>query len=44
MTAYAAAQTKNQDKMIDVADLMTTACKNCHDKYRDRAKPADRCK
>jgi hypothetical protein len=44
MTAYAAAQTKNQDKMIDVADLMTTACKNCHDKYRDKAKLADRCK
>jgi cytochrome c556 len=44
MTAYAAAQTKNQDKMTDVADLMTTACKNCHDKYRDRAKLADRCK
>jgi len=43
MTAYAAAQTKNQDKMTDVADVMTTACKNCHDKYREK-KPADRCK
>lgn len=44
MTAYTTAQTKNQDKMTDVADLMTTACKNCHDKYRDRRKLADRCK
>jgi hypothetical protein len=43
MTAYAAAQTKNQDKMIDAAGLMTTACKNCHDKYREK-KLADRCK
>jgi hypothetical protein len=44
MTAYAAAQTKSQDKMTDAADVMTTACKNCHDKYRDRRNPADRCK
>jgi hypothetical protein len=44
ITAYAAAQTKNQDKMIDASDVMTKACKNCHDKYRDRRKPADRCK
>ena len=44
MTAYAAAQTKNQDKMTDAADVMTTACKHCHDKYRDRRSPADRCK
>jgi Cytochrome C' len=43
MTAYAAAQTKNQDKMTDAADVMTTACKSCHDRYRER-KPADRCK
>jgi hypothetical protein len=44
MSAYAAAQTKNQDKMTDVADVMTTACKNCHDKYREKRNPADRCK
>ena len=44
MTAYAAAQTKNQDKMTDAADVMTTACKNCHDKYRDKRNLADRCK
>jgi hypothetical protein len=44
MAAYAAAQTRNQDKMTDVADVMTTACKNCHDKYRDKRNLADRCK
>jgi hypothetical protein len=43
MTAYTAAQTKNQDKMIDAAGVMTTACKNCHDKYRDK-RSAVRCK
>jgi hypothetical protein len=43
MAAYAAAQTKNQDKMTDVADTMTTACKNCHDKYREKPM-ANRCK
>jgi hypothetical protein len=44
MTAYAAAKTKDQDKIIDAADVMATACKNCHDKYRDRRKTEDRCK
>jgi hypothetical protein len=43
MTAYAAAQTKNQDKMIEASDVMTKACGNCHRRYRERAK-ADRCK
>src|ERR1700677_4139445 len=41
MTAYAAAQTKNQDKMTDAAGVMTTACMHCHVKYREK-KPADR--
>jgi hypothetical protein len=44
MTAYATAQTKNQDKMTDVADVMTMACQHCHARYRDRRKAADRCK
>ena len=43
MTAYAAAQTKNQDKMTDSAGVMTTACQNCHVRYREK-KLADRCK
>lgn len=40
---YAAAQTKNQEKIVDAADVMTTACANCHDKYREKATRAERC-
>jgi len=43
MTVYAAAQAKDQDKMVDAADVMTKACANCHFKYREK-KAADRCK
>jgi cytochrome c556 len=43
MTAYAAAKAKDQDKMIEVADVMSKACANCHNRYRER-KLADRCK
>ena len=42
--AYAAAQAKDQDKILDAADAMTTACANCHDKYREKPNLADRCK
>jgi hypothetical protein len=41
---YQAAQAKNQDKILDAADSMTTACSNCHDKYREKPNLADRCK
>ena len=44
MSAYTVAQTKNQDKMTDVAETLTNACKHCHDKYRDRRTMANRCK
>ena len=43
MTAYTAAKTKDQDKMTDAAGVLSTACSDCHMKYRER-KPADRCK
>jgi hypothetical protein len=43
MAAYAAAQAKNQDRITDAAGALTTACANCHTKYRER-KLADRCK
>ena len=36
MTGYAAAQGKNQDKIIDAASVMSAACQNCHGKYRRR--------
>jgi hypothetical protein len=41
--AYKAAQSKNQDNMIDAADTLTTACANCHRKWREK-RSADRCK
>jgi len=44
IAAYKAAQSKNQDKILDAADVMTTACANCHDKYREKQNLADRCK
>ena len=43
MKAYKAAQSKNQDNMVDVADTMTNACANCHRKWREKPL-ADRCK
>jgi hypothetical protein len=45
MTAYKAAQSKSNDKMLDAADVVTTACSNCHDRYREKPGGlADRCK
>jgi hypothetical protein len=44
MTAYAAAQAKDQDKITDAAGVLTTACGDCHGRYRDGRKAADRCK
>ena len=44
MTVYKAAQSKNQDNIVMAADTMTEACANCHDKYREKANLADRCK
>lgn len=36
MKTYQAGQSKNEDKVLEAADAMTTACANCHDKYRDK--------
>ena len=36
MKAYEAGKSKNMDKLVDAADTMTTACANCHEKYRDK--------
>ena len=44
LAAYAAAQTKNQDKMTDIAGVLTQACQNCHVRYREKRNRADRCK
>ena len=44
MKTYKAAQSKNQEMIVDAADTMTEACANCHDKYREKPNLADRCK
>lgn len=43
MKAYKTAQAKDLDGMIEVADVMTTACGGCHRKWREKP-AADRCK
>ena len=43
MKAYKAAQSKDQDKMIETAETLSTACSGCHRKFRDRRAPATRC-
>ena len=49
LAGYKAAQAKNMDQMLDIADKLTQACSTCHDVYRDKVvdgKPigiADRC-
>jgi hypothetical protein len=37
MVAYKAGQAKSMDEVLNAADVMSTACQNCHDKYRDVA-------
>lgn len=44
MKAYKAAQAKDQDQMIDLADTLNAACVGCHRKWRDRKTPDNRCK
>ena len=41
---YIAAQSRSQDKVGDATDALTTACSNCHSKYRDKEKLEDRCR
>jgi hypothetical protein len=44
MAAYKAAQAKDQEKMIALADTVNASCSGCHRKWRDRRTPANRCK
>jgi len=44
MKSYKAAQSKDQDKMVDAADTLTAACAGCHLKWREKRRLADRCK
>ena len=43
LQAFKAAQSRDQDAMIEVSGTMTEACAHCHRKWREK-RPADRCK
>ena len=36
MVAYRAGQARNQDRVLEAADAVATACGNCHDVYREK--------
>jgi hypothetical protein len=42
-TAYKAAQSRNQDTMVEAAGTVADACEGCHDVYRERGGAAGRC-
>jgi hypothetical protein len=42
--AYKAAQSKNMDNILMAAGDLSTACSNCHDKWREKPTLEDRCK
>jgi hypothetical protein len=44
MQAYKAAQAKDQNKIIEISETLSTSCAHCHRKWRDRRQPANRCK
>jgi dsDNA-binding SOS-regulon protein len=44
MKVYKAAQAKDQDKMIDIAETLSAACAGCPRQWRDRRTRANRCK
>ena len=44
MKAYAAAKAKDQDRIIETSETLSTSCSGCHRKFRDRKTPENRCK
>ena len=44
MKAYKAAQAKDQDKIVETSETLSTSCSGCHRKFRDRKTPENRCK
>ena len=41
--AYKAALSKNQDQILEVSGTVAEACAACHDVYREKDDPKDRC-
>jgi hypothetical protein len=44
LEAYKAAQARDQDRMIAVSEPLSAACAGCHNKWRDRRTPVNRCR
>lgn len=44
LAAYKAAQSKNMDNILTAAGDLSTACSNCHDKWREKPSLEERCK
>ena len=44
LETYKAAQSKNMDNILTAAGDLSTACSNCHDRWREKPDLADRCK
>jgi hypothetical protein len=44
LASYKAARSKNMDSILTAAGDLSTACSNCHDKWREKPELADRCK
>ena len=43
LAAYKAAQSKNLDAMVEVSGTVSDACAACHEVYRDKDDPKERC-
>lgn len=43
MSAYKAAQSKNQDAIVEAAGTLADACSACHEVYREKSGAANRC-
>ena len=37
--SYQLAQSKDQDKMVEAADILSAACAGCHRKWREKPRP-----
>ena len=44
LASYKAAQSKNMDNILSAAGDLSTACSNCHDKWREKPSLEERCK
>jgi hypothetical protein len=44
LKSFKAAQARDQAKMIELSESLSTSCSGCHRKWRDRRTPANHCK